>query len=136
MLITKKNVRGIADEIEAALAAVGAKCGIKIQTGNMSLTQEGDTAKIQLHLRSVLTPAQKAEVEKERFVNSARNLGLVAEDFGAPFQLSGKTFRISGLHVRNVAKCVLIDDDAGKTFQVTPQEACQALHGTDWYFVK
>ena len=124
--ITPELLRQMRADIDASMASIGEKYGVKLTCGNASFTATNATYKLAV---SVISDGGEV-VDKER-VALERNLaflGLSPEHMLKEFKIGSKTFVLHGLRSSARTKPLLIKSiDDGKTYVATTDAVRKAF---------
>jgi hypothetical protein len=117
--IDRAAARKLGAEAQLALQEVANKYGL-------TLTQKGGT--YSPNASTVKFVFAVAGADKSDFESYAHLYGLNAEDHGAEFKMSGKTFRITGINPRAPKFAILIEDvKTGKGYKCPTDSVLRAL---------
>jgi len=104
-------------DIEAALATVGEKHGLKMTAGNATFAPTNFSLKIDAVIIG-------ANPDKDRFLQNATRLGLQASDFGREFADGKHKFTICGMSKTGL---VIASRKAGGEYTFKPWAVSKAL---------
>ena len=110
---TNANLDLMRTEMDAALAAVSAKYGVTIETGNIRYAADRLNFKTSLEV-NIGTKSNAQQAEWDRHCGS---YGFTKADFGKPFVSNGQSFTISGLKPRGKKYNILAKTAAGKCYK-------------------
>jgi len=102
-------------ELEAALVAVAAKHGITAKVG--SCTFSPAEAKFKLIVTTAGVDHEKAEAERQLFVDMAPAYGLKPEWFGGVCEINRKPYKIVGIKPQSRSYPVICERIDGKRFK-------------------
>lgn len=118
----KKNLDLLREEINAALAAVGAKHGVTLTAGSCRYEADGGSATFKLGVARVNADGTVDSPERTAFLMNADLYGLKASDLGAVFAMGGHRYEVTGLATRRSKKPVIIrETDSGKTYVIAAE---------------
>lgn len=115
----KANLKSLSAEIEAAVAAIAAKHGLRLAGGiggrysDMEFTIKGT-----LKVTDAATVADAARQDWNRYAGLD---GFSPEDFGKTFKFSGSTYTISGYNPRSPKRPIKATGTDGKVYVFGPE---------------
>lgn len=119
-------------EMTAAIEAVCARHGVKVQRGRGTFNREGTTLDLKYSFSTINADGSVNTKAKSDFLTYASMYGFQAEDFGKVVDLGGEKFKIAGVKPGAPKKNMVLERVAdGKTFvgthlavlqQVRPEE--------------
>ncbi len=126
--LDKDALKNLRAPLEAELAALGARLGLKFSIGSGSYDPAGATASLKLEI-SVDDPAVKEASARARWnanctyigidFNRPEETGLRPEDFGTVFVNKGTSYRTNGINPGRSKFCISVEvldgPNAGKT---------------------
>jgi hypothetical protein len=110
--IERKTCTLLRPEVEAALAELAEKYGLKIHAGNASFNDSAVTFKLELAL-------QGYDRDKDEFMSVCQFYDLKPEDYGREFRSRGQTYRLVGINSRSPKYCFMGERADGKRFKFT-----------------
>jgi hypothetical protein len=128
MEVTKETLQRLRPEINAALAAVGAKFGLNISAGSARFDDLQATFKLHVTQASMEGRQQVLDQAKDEFERLARMHGMRADWFGKRITIQGVAFTVSGLNPSRPKNCVKITRARdGKGFICSPEVLVRQL---------
>ena len=94
----RENLKSIRADIDAALAAVATKHGIKLSLGNISFSGLEFRSKVEAKVLTTVQNGVAVDSAKVRFEQIANYYGLKASDFGMVVTISGTKYKICLLY--------------------------------------
>jgi hypothetical protein len=129
MKITPEVLRNLRIEIDAALAALGAKHGLRLKAGSARYDANGLDATFKLEVTQGGADGAQAILDAARneFAQMARLYGMQPDWFGKPFILNGYRFTVDGLAPGRHKNAVKIKRSDGKGFVCPPSTVISKL---------
>lgn len=120
--IDRDLLKALRADMDAALAIVGAKHGVTINTGNASFSESSATFKV------LIVGQAPEEGTTAKDLKAAQDLKALAPLFGADAKWAGKsfksptgqTFTVIGLLPSRPKRCILARSQAGRDFIFQP----------------
>lgn len=121
---TREMVQDLRNEINKALAPLGAMYGMDFIAGNATYQPLSATFKLEVSFAK----SEDFDPEKATWDNHCRYSGLKPEDFGKMVVFNGTTYRICGYEPKARKNCVKIRQlSNGKIFVASSEEIRRAL---------
>ena len=121
----KPTCKLVRADIDAAMAAVAAKYGIKLQSGRGTFGDTNFTLKLEM---SVLDETGVDLKAKREFETLANFVGLEPGDFGRQFTFRGEQYELSGINHRSTKMPILAKNVAtGAKFKFGEDTVLRAL---------
>jgi hypothetical protein len=128
MNLDRDTLRLLRDEINAALASVGEKHGLRLLAGSASFSDLEATFKLVVSQASAEGQQQLAAKAGADFAAFAPLLGLDAEWFGKTIRLNGAPFEVVGVDPGKPKNCVKLRRlSDGKAFKCPPATVRAAI---------
>jgi hypothetical protein len=124
-IITRPKIAEIRRDIIEALADVGVKHGLKLDTGNATFTST--SLSLKLEMTSLGEGGVERDLDAEAFTKFASLEGLDPSDLGKPIKLQGKPFTIAGYRPKARKNCITVKSPAGKVFVTSADTVKRAL---------
>lgn len=124
----KTTLRMIQNDLDAALAALSAKHGIKIEAQTMRYTASTFKTTVEGALPSSSGAVDPRRVrQEENFKTLATALGIHADTLGKTVHFKGVPYTVTGIETRSYKNPVVIKNAAGKFFKIPVVEIMNAL---------
>jgi hypothetical protein len=114
-MLDRGTVRGILDEIEAAVKEVAARHGLEFDRQRASYTASEMTTRISLRTREAA--GAMADFQRKQFPVLAERFGLPADAVGKSFIFKGAQYTIEGLKVERPKYPVVCRRMDGRPFK-------------------
>ncbi len=119
----KSTVRGVIDDMEAALAEVALKHGIKLKRKGCSYRANQCPVPFEFHIERVAADGNVETPESETYKLRCGRYGLKPEWLFQRFtNYAGKRMQVVGLKPRRRKYPVLVEADDGKRYKMTAAE--------------
>lgn len=112
----RSTVKGLRVEMDAALAEISKKYGIKISTGNASFTGDEVTFKVKANVIDSETGNVLTQ-EAKNFEIYKNSIGLSSLSVGDTIKLRGKSYTITGYNTRARKSPIGIKDASGRSYK-------------------
>lgn len=125
MTFNKAIIQTLRADIDAAVAAVAAKHGVRIEAGRAKYS--ASSAVIQIEVSSVGADGIIHTKGRDDFMLYAPAYGFSECDFGRSFVAGGRVFTISGWNPRSPVRPIEARGDDGKMYKLLPAKVRQYL---------
>jgi hypothetical protein len=112
--LDKQFLKELRDDIDAALAPLGAKHGLSLKAGNAAFSETTATFKLQVCLKT--SSGEAITQERQNYIAYADTYGLKPEWLDQTFSSESRVFKIVGLLPRRSKNPVLCRTENGKEY--------------------
>lgn len=117
MRFDKSKVKTVRADIDAALASVEKKHGVKFSLGTIRFTANDFRAKLEC-VSTVTSNGSAVNADQVKFENQAARFGIRTDSFGKTFTYFGDRYKIVGLNPRAKKYPVQAQGPRGKRYKM------------------
>lgn len=100
MKITKPFLKQLREELDAAVASIGAKYDLRIRTGNATFSIDGSNATFKLEVAAIGEGGEVVTREATAFKTYAPMEGYQAEALGQIVKVGAESYKITGYNAK------------------------------------
>ncbi len=120
-------LKAMRPDLDAALAEIGKKHGVKFKAGNASCNPSAGTGQFKLEIVACAADGSVRDVDADMFLQFATLIGMAKEDLGKAVMVQGKPFTIAGYNPKATKNSIVIKSPTGSRFVTDVDTAKRAL---------